>query len=115
MDKRFSVGLAILALVLLVLTPGGFEALFALVFMGMIPFTTYSLPPMVMLAIYLLLIGLAVYWLATQPVFIPDNSKREPLVREKARKRVTKKVTTSSKARSTRPSRRYQQTAKAKA
>lgn len=115
MDKRFTAILIVLALFLLVLTPGGFEALFALVFMGMIPFTTYSLPPLVMLAVYILLIGLAVYWLATQPVFIPDNSKREPLIRDKARKRVTKKVTTSSKARHTRPSRRYQQTAKAKA
>lgn len=105
MDKRFSVFLVISALLLLVLTPGGFEALFAFIFMGMIPFTSYSLPPLVMLVAYLLLIGWAVYWLATQPVFTPENSKRGSLVREKARRRVSKKVST----------RRYQQAAKAKA
>ncbi len=113
MDKRFTYLLVIVVFILLVLVPGGFEALFAFVFMGMIPFTSYSLPPLIMLMAYLLLIGWGIYWLATQPVFTPENSKRTALVREKTKKRISKKVSASGAK--NRPSRRYQQAAKAKA
>jgi len=103
--------LIILAIAALILVPGAFDAAFALVFLGMIPFTSYSIPPLAMLIIYALLITLGIRWLFVQPVLIPDTKRREALSRSKARRRVIKKTKTT--AASIKKRRRYQETAKA--
>ena len=113
MDKRFTVILAVLALVLLFLTPGGIEALFALVFIGMIPFTSYTIPPLIMLIIYIALIITGVRWIITQSLRIPNAAEYDSMAREKARARVAKKVGSPATAKPKRPRRRYQQTAEA--
>lgn len=97
----------------LVLVPGAFDALFALVFIGMIPFTDYVIPPIVMLVSYSLLIALGLRWLFIQPVLIPDTKRREITERTIARKRVLKKTAHSTTKTTPAKRRRYQQTAKA--
>lgn len=105
-------GLAVFAtaIVALFLIPGAFDTLFALIFVGMIPFTSFVVPPLAMLIVYILLILLGVRWLATQPARMFDTNEQDRLAREKARKVVAKK--TNNPATSTTKRRRYQHVTK---
>lgn len=69
-----------------------FGAVFALVFLGMIPGTNFSIPPVVMMIGYPLAIIAAVSWLAHQPLYIGSQEKQEKTARAMARKRVAKKT-----------------------
>lgn len=66
--------------------------LFALVFLGMIPGTTMSIPPIIMMLLYPAAIIAAIYWLAHQPLYIGSQEKQERTARAVARKRVAKKT-----------------------
>ena len=120
MNKQVAlVGLFGIAGVTLLLTPGAFDALFALFFVGMIPLVNFTVPPNIMLGLYALLIALGIRWILLQSVLIADTKKRDQLARKKARKNVLKTtaknpVTTKSVRKSTATSirRRKQQAVK---
>lgn len=105
-------GIVCIAAFAIALVPGAFDALFALVFIGMVPFSDYTLPPAVMLALYTLLIVLGLRWIIVQPLLMTDAKKREVIERTKARKRVMKKTAHTHSATHTAKRKRYQQTAK---
>lgn len=114
MYKRFGILLAIAAVLLVLITPGSLEALFALIFVGMVPLTDIIVPPSIMFIVYVILILLGIRWIASQLLF-PDIKKRDRQLREKARAKVTKKVAyTQANAKGSKPRRSYQH-AKAKA
>ncbi len=86
--------LAVVGVILsLLFFPGFYEEIFALVFVGVIPFTNYTLPSMVMLVIYALFLSLLVYKLTRDVVDISDPRRREISSRARARHIVQKKTT----------------------
>ena len=114
MYKRYMLALAIFLVALLVLTPGGLEALFAFLFVGMIPMTNLVIPPSVMLIVYVTLIVLGVRWIASQLFFV-DLRKRDLALRQKARVKVTKKVARTQTGTKNAKSQQSYQRAKVKA
>lgn len=75
-------------LVCLVMVPGMFDMLFALVFVGMVPFTSYTIPPLIMLLCYVTFITLGIYLLANGLATASNVTRREIASRERARKQV---------------------------
>ena len=109
MHKRVVVGVGIfLGVLILLLVPGIFDMLFALVFIGVIPFTTVTLPPTLMKVIYAALIIFGMYQLVNQSFTSADPVKREEVGRKRARKKITKHAKNLSKNTPTRPKKRYQ-------
>lgn len=99
MNKRLVAKvLAVAILVICIIKLNIFGALFALVFLGMIPGTDMSIPPLVMMLFYPVAIIGAVYWLAHQPLYIGSQQKQEKTARAVARKRVAKKTTRKTAA-----------------
>ena len=80
------------AMIALFLIPGALDALFALILVGMVPFTSFVIPPLAMLIVYVLLILLGIRWFATLPNRIADTAAHEKRAREKAREVVAKKT-----------------------
>lgn len=80
------------AVVTLFLIPGALDALFALILVGMIPFTSFVVPPLAMLIVYVLLILLGIRWFATLPNRIADTTAHEKRARQQAREVVMKKT-----------------------
>lgn len=78
-----------------------FGALFALVFLGAIPGTNFSIPPAIMMIAYPLAIIAALTWLARQPLYIGSQEKQEKTARAVARKRVAKKTSKAATKRKT--------------
>lgn len=83
---------AVAILVICVVQLNLLGALFALIFLGMIPGTDLSIPPLVMMLLYPVAIVGAIYWLAHQPLYIGSQEKQEKTARAVARKRVAKKT-----------------------
>lgn len=93
MNKRvMKWALAIIILVILADKLNLFGILFELVFLGMIPWTNLSIPPVIMMIFYPIAIVAAVFWLAHQPLYIGSKEKQEKTARAVARKRVAKKT-----------------------
>ncbi len=112
MSKRFFVlAIFLVGFMTLVFVPRAFDALFALIFVGIVPVTGYNIPPLVMLGVYIALIVLGIVWMISQSFIVADPKKRDQISRQKARSKVTKKAAPRSSSRKTR--KRYQQTAKA--
>ncbi len=74
-------------------------AIFALLFLGLVPGTDFSIPPAVMMVLYPIAILGAIYWLAHQPLYIGSQQKQEKTARAVARKRVAKKTSTAKSRR----------------
>ncbi len=77
-----------ISLAILFLVPGVFETLFALVFIGIIPFIDYTIPPLFMLVFYGVLIAIGIYWIVYEVMAITRPPKKKPI---KSRKTYTKK------------------------
>ena len=102
MNKRLVAKVvAVAILVICVVKLNIFSILFALVFLGMIPGTDLSIPPVVMMLLYPLAIIAAIYWLAHQPLYIGSKEKQEKTARAVARKRVAKKTSKTATKRKT--------------
>ena len=87
-------------LLVLFLRPDVSGALFALVFLGMIPGTSYAVPSLFMFIAYTVIAIATIHWLAHQPLYVGNLSRQEKTARSIARKKVlNKKKTTSSKRR----------------
>lgn len=86
---------ALLLIVIIVLKVDLLGALFALIFLGMIPGTSLSVPPALMMIAYPIAIISVIFWLARQPLYIGSQEKQEKTARAVARKRVAKKTATA--------------------
>jgi len=91
----------LVAFVILALQFDLFGALFALVFLGLIPGTNLSIPPALMMIAYPIAIIAVVFWLAHQPLYIGSQEKQEKTARAVARKRVAKKTSKAAAKRKT--------------
>lgn len=102
----------VLSLLTLLFLPSLFDAIFAFIFVGIIPFTTVAIPPLVMMPIYAALLVLCVHYLTKQSLINADPAKREEAGRKRARKQVYKKTapkkSSGGTVKSTRPKKRYQ-------
>lgn len=92
---------ALMVFVVLALNFDLFGALFALVFLGMIPGTSLSIPPVFMMIAYPVAIIAAIFWLAHQPLYIGSHDKQEKTARAVARKRVAQKTSKAAAKRKT--------------
>lgn len=96
MYKQFGKIFVGLFLVVMVFVPTAFDKLFALLFVGMVPFTNYVIAPNIMIGFYAILLSLTIYAVANQTVTIADTQKRENASRNKARAKVYKKTAVGS-------------------
>lgn len=99
--KQRIIGLTALGVFVLLIRPDILGVIFALVFLGMIPGTTLSLPFWLMLIVYVLGALIIVRWLAQQPMYVGNMSRQEKTARAIARKKViskTKKKPTARKS-----------------
>ena len=78
----------ILTFLIVLFQPSVSTALFALLFLGMIPGTTTSIPSWAMLLISISGIYLAIRWISNQPLFIGNHQQQERTARQLARKKV---------------------------
>lgn len=76
----------------LVFVPRALDALFAFLFIGIVPNTNYLLPASVMLAIDAFLLAIAVYAIVHQLSIALSPVKRDLVSREKARGRVLRQI-----------------------
>lgn len=104
--KQLFVGLCAFVVFILLVRPEILGALFALVFIGMIPGTNASVPSLVMFIAYALMAIFVILWLARQPMYIGNKTKQEKIARSLARKKVLNKKKTT-------PKRRVRKTARA--
>lgn len=72
----------------LLFVPGVFNMLFAFLFVGIIPNTSYTIPGTLMLLIDAGLLAFAVYMIAKYVSLMADPVKRDMHHRDKARKRI---------------------------
>ena len=99
--KQLILGLITLGVLVLLIRPEILAAVFTLIFLGMVPGTTYSVPSVVMFAIYAVVAILVIAWLARQPMYIGNQARQEKTARALARKKVlNKKKATPTKRRS---------------
>lgn len=110
MRKHYTIILLIiLAFLALLFLPSLFDAVFAFIFVGVIPFTNTTIPPVIMMPIYSALIILGVYHLTKQSSITASPAKREEAGRKRARKKVYKQTNTrKSTTKTARPKKRYQ-------
>ena len=101
----------VLSLLTLLFLPGLFDAIFAFIFVGVIPFTNATIPPTIMMLVYAALIISGVLYLTKQSYITTSPVKREEAGRKRARKKVYRQASVrknTSKAKVSRPKKRYQ-------
>lgn len=93
------IGLVIVAVIVgsLFLVPSAADKLFALVFIGIVPFTDYTLSVQTMLGIYALLLAVGLYAILRQLRTVASPVKREMKSRERARKKILRETRVSHK------------------
>jgi hypothetical protein len=97
-----------LALVLF-LVPGLVDRLFVFFFIGLVPYTSYTLPPVFMFALYSLLLAIGVYVGMRQLSAVTNQAKRDLAARERARKKVLKNSSPTTPTQSSHhPKKHYQ-------
>ena len=79
---------AVIFLLIMLFQPNVSGALFALIFLGMIPGTTVNVPSWMMLLGSLIGMVVAIRWLSQQPMFIGNYAQQEKTARQLARKKV---------------------------
>lgn len=109
MHKHIGLLLSTAFLGIFIFVPGVSDKLFALFFIGAVPFTHYILPASTMLAIYALLLALGIYAVARLSITATSEVKRDIKARERARKKVLQSTAkTHPKTKPTHPKKRYQ-------
>jgi membrane protein implicated in regulation of membrane protease activity len=104
--QRAIISAIVLGVIILLVRPEILGSIFALVFLGMIPGTTLSLPSLLMFAIYAIAAVLVIRWLAQQSL------QPEKTARARARKKVLATKTTRKTVRKS-AARRVKKTAQA--
>lgn len=93
---------------IILLVPTLADKLFALFFIGLVPFTHYTLPIPAMLAAYALLLAIGLYMIARQLSLVANPAKRAVKSRELARKKVLHRTAKAHpKTVKTHPKKRY--------
>jgi hypothetical protein len=95
MKRTIIITLIITFLIAVFIWPMILDVLFSFVFLGLIPGTTLSIPPVLMMLLYPIAVLLAIRWLARQPMYFGSKAKQEQTARALARKRITKKTATA--------------------
>lgn len=91
LNRKVVTALIIVAVFLLIVRPEILGSIFALVFLGLIPGTDFSIPSIVMFPIYAVVAILVIYWLVRQPMYVGNMSRQEKTARSIARKKVLAK------------------------
>lgn len=81
--------------VIFITVPGSVDKLFALFFVGLVPYTNYTIPPSTMLALYALLLALGIYSIGRQLVTATSPVRRDISSRDRARKKVLREAATT--------------------
>lgn len=89
----------LVAVILLIVRPEILGSVFALIFLGLIPGTDWSIPSLVMFLVYAVVAVLVIRWLVRQPLYIGNMSKQEKTARAIARKKVLKSKAKKAPAR----------------
>ena len=97
--RNVLVGVGLLCLIILLVRPEILGALFAFIFLGLIPGTQLSLPFWAMLIIYAVGAILVIRWLISQPLYVGNLAKQEKTARAIARKKATAKKKSSATTR----------------
>lgn len=88
MHKHFGLAVLVIFIGALFVLPGASDKLFALFFIGLVPYTHYTLPAETMLAIYSLLLVGGLFAIIHQISTATNAVKRDIKSRERARKKV---------------------------
>lgn len=86
-----------IVVVAFIAVPGAVDKLFALFFVGLVPYTNYTISPSTMLVLYALLLALGIYSIARQLVTVSSPVRRDISSRDRARKKVLHSTATKSK------------------
>lgn len=92
MHKHVGMILVASGLGVLFFVPGAVDKLFALFFIGLVPYTHYTLPASAMLSAYALLLAIAIFATIHQISTVASATKRDSLARQRARKKVFRTV-----------------------
>lgn len=106
MHKHIGSFVVLSLLAILFIMPGIFDAIFSLLFVGVIPRTNITIPADVLMAIDALLLALTLYAMIRLLVTAGSTVKRDVIARERARKKILKR-TNQSKTQAMRPKKRY--------
>jgi len=87
-NKPAIITIGIIVALVVLIQPGVSNAIFALIFLGMIPGTNVSIPSWAMLLMSAIGIILAIRWITNQPLFIGSRIHQERTARQLARKKV---------------------------
>jgi len=88
MHKHIGLMITTATVAVIIFVPTAADKFFALFFVGLVPFTNYTISPSAMLAVYAILLALGIYAIARQLVTATSPVKREIESRERARKKV---------------------------
>lgn len=88
MHKHVGMVLTILFVTLFFVVPGISDKFFAFFFIGLVPFTNYTLPVLAMLALYALLLTSGAFVIAHLLAIATSPVKRDINAREQARKKI---------------------------
>ena len=110
--KHLIIGLGIIIAAIVFIQSGIFDIVLMFLFVGAIPGTNVSLPPLVMLALLSGTIIAFTHWVAARQLY-PGSPKvsesRNKVLRKTARRKVTKKATSKKTTPLTRTRRRFSQ------
>jgi hypothetical protein len=112
LNRKTLTVLTLVVAVLLIVRPEILGSIFALIFLGLIPGTDWSIPSLVMFPIYAVVAIITLYWLIRQPLYIGNMSRQEKTARALARKKVLKTKTKKKPVRKS-AARRAKRTAQA--
>ncbi len=112
MRKHIGLFVIIAAIALVVCVPKVLDNLVALLLVGRIPFTHYTIPSLAMLAVYAILLAVGVYSMANLAMSVASPIQRDETARKRARQKVlagTKKQSAvGSSSAPSRAKKRYQ-------
>lgn len=84
----------ILTIIVLVLQPAVINPLLGLLFLGLVPGTTYTLPFWTMGVFYLLVIYNCLRYILRQDIYIGDTAQQGKIARRQARNKIVKQTKT---------------------
>jgi ABC-type Na+ efflux pump permease subunit len=97
MHKHVGILVTVATIIALSIIPAAADKLFTLLFVGLVPFTNYVIPPSAMLIIYAALLALGIYAFARLLVTASSPVKRDIQSRQRARKKVLRHTVVASK------------------
>lgn len=99
-ERKYRIGIALLvaaSLISLASNTHLIDALFLFLLMGLLPGTTFVLPPWIMMVAVVLMAVAAVSWLLRQPLYIGSLAAQEKTARQLARQKAARRVSASDK------------------